>query len=94
MKRTQIYLDEQQDRDLATRAAAQGRTKSDLIREALSEYLRGSSESNDARMRRFRAALAAAAGSAPYLPPGEEYVRKLREADAQRDREIEAHWRR
>jgi hypothetical protein len=34
VRRTQIYLDEEQDRRLAERARATGRTKSDLIREA------------------------------------------------------------
>ncbi|HSH62251.1 MAG TPA: CopG family transcriptional regulator [Acidimicrobiales bacterium] len=35
MKRTQIYLDEELDQRLAARAAETGRTKSDLIREAI-----------------------------------------------------------
>jgi predicted DNA-binding protein len=93
VKRTQIYLDEAQDRDLAKRAAAEGRTKSDLIREALDRYLQGSAEAKEARMQRFRAAVDVAAGIAPYLPDGATYVRDLRERDLIRQREMEQRWR-
>lgn len=42
VKRTQIYLSEQQDRELQRRATKSGRTKSDLIREAIdAAHLRG-----------------------------------------------------
>ena len=37
VKRTQIYLDDRQDDDLARRAAAEGVTKSALIRRAVDE---------------------------------------------------------
>jgi predicted DNA-binding protein len=39
MKRTQIYLEADQDRRLASRARAAGATKSTLIREAIDSYL-------------------------------------------------------
>ena len=39
MKRTQIYLDDEQDRRLENRARATGRTKSALIREAIDRLL-------------------------------------------------------
>ncbi len=39
MKRTQIYLDEEQDRLLRERAREAGVTKSELIRRALSAFL-------------------------------------------------------
>lgn len=39
VKRTQIYLDDDQDRRLARRARASGRTKSALIREAIDRLL-------------------------------------------------------
>jgi hypothetical protein len=94
MKRTQIYLDEAQSAALAERAAAQGRTKSDLIREVLDSYLSGGSESKDQRLARFRATVHAVAGSVPRLPPGGEYVRELRAADLEREALIEARWRR
>lgn len=94
VKRTQIHVDEKQDELLAERAAEQGRTKSDLIREALDLYLAGPADTKAARLQRFRDAVTAAAGSAPYLPSGAEYVRELREADRARDEALEAHWRR
>lgn len=39
MRRTQIYLDEELDRDLREVAAAEGRSAADLIREAVRRYL-------------------------------------------------------
>jgi len=39
MKRTQIYLDDEQDARLERRARASGRTKSALIREAINRFL-------------------------------------------------------
>jgi plasmid stability protein len=39
MRRTQIYLDEDLDRDLRAVAAAEGRSAADLIREAVRRYL-------------------------------------------------------
>lgn len=77
MKRTQIYLDDEQDRRLAARAGASGRTKSDLIREAIDAYLDGA-PSKEVRLARFRAAAEAASGVAPYLPDGKTYVEALR----------------
>lgn len=39
MRRTQIYIDDDQDRRLARRARASGKTKSALIREAIERFL-------------------------------------------------------
>lgn len=39
VRRTQIYLDEELDRDLRAVAAAEGRSAADLIREAVRRYL-------------------------------------------------------
>lgn len=39
MRRTQIYLDEDLDRDLRAVAASEGRSAADLIREAVRRYL-------------------------------------------------------
>jgi predicted DNA-binding protein len=89
MKRTQIYLDESQDERLAQRARAAGTTKSDLIREAIDAYLAGPADKR-AELEAFRAAVRAAAGSVPRLPPGDRYVEELRKADAAREREVEA----
>ncbi|MBA2272424.1 MAG: CopG family transcriptional regulator [Actinobacteria bacterium] len=88
MKRTQIYVDEEQDESLAKRAAAAGVTKSTLIREAIDTYLKGSPDER-LRLDRFRAAVHAAAGSAHYLPDGKSYVEALRALDVRRQEEIE-----
>ena len=88
MKRTQIYVDEEQDESLAKRAAAAGVTKSTLIREAIEAYLKGPADTG-LRLDRFRAAVRAAAGSADYLPDGKSYVESLRALDARRQEEIE-----
>lgn len=93
MRRTQIYLDDLQDRRLAERSATTGMTKSKLIRDAIDAYLGGAHGAREARLARFRAALAAAGGTLPRLPPGTEYVDSLRAADRDRDRELERHRR-
>jgi metal-responsive CopG/Arc/MetJ family transcriptional regulator len=41
MKRTQIYLEEELDRDLREAAKAEGRSAAALIREAVRRYLAG-----------------------------------------------------
>lgn len=92
VKRTQIYLEEWHDRELARRAAERHTTKSELIREALDAFL-GSEDAEAEALRRFREAVDAVAGIAPYLPDGATYVRQLREIDAVRDKEIEERWR-
>ena len=56
VKRTQIYLDDRQDADLARRAAAEGLTKSALIRRAVDEYLDNGGD-DELRLARFRAAV-------------------------------------
>jgi hypothetical protein len=88
MKRTQIYVDEEQDESLAKRAAAAGVTKSTLIREAIDAYLKGPTDER-LRLDRFRAAVRAAAGSADYLPDGKGYVEVLRARDVRRHEEID-----
>ncbi len=88
MKRTQIYLDESQDARLARRARAAGTTKSDLIREAIDAYLAGPADEG-AQLLAFRAAVRAAAGTASRLPSGRRYVDEIRQADAERERELE-----
>jgi hypothetical protein len=87
MKRTQIYLDESQDELLARRAAAMGTTKSDLIRQALGDFLAGNDER--VQLESFRAAARAAAGTVSRLPAGRRYVEDLRKADAERSADLE-----
>jgi predicted DNA-binding protein len=87
MRRTQIYLDEAHDRALTERAQAAGRTKSELIREAIDRYLSPNDGAAEATVR-FRNAVAAAAGVAPHLPSGAEYVDAVREGDERRESEL------
>lgn len=77
MRRTQIYLNEEQDRQLGERACIEGRTKSAVIRAAIDEYPQ-QSESDESRHARFVEALRATAGIAPYLPDGKTYVEAMR----------------
>jgi predicted DNA-binding protein len=88
VKRTQIYLEDTQDDQLARRAAAEGVTKSALIRRAIELYLDGSDD-GELRLARFRAAVEAVAGLAPDLPEGSLYVEHLRVLDVRRQEELE-----
>jgi predicted DNA-binding protein len=56
MKRTQIYLDEDQDRRLAKRSRATGKTKSELIREALRRFLSREPQTSDLELKLKRTA--------------------------------------
>jgi predicted DNA-binding protein len=91
VRRTQIYLDEEQDRRLGERARAAGRTKSDLIREAVDRLL-DQPLSEEEELARFRAAADAAFGIAPYLEDGAASVRKLRDLDRRRQDRLERQW--
>lgn len=87
MKRTQIYLTEDQDRKLALKARASGSTKSFEIREAISRYL-ADEPPDSARLTAFRQVVREVAGVAPELPPGSDYVEEIRQSGAERLREI------
>ena len=89
MKRTQIYLDEQHDRELGRRAKATGVTKSELIRRAIDNML-AEPDDGGRRLARFRRAVAAAAGHVPDLPEGRVYVEGLRRADVARQQKIDS----
>ena len=88
MKRTQIYLDLDQDRRLAKRATTAGTTKSTLIREAIESYLT-SSDDDASRLKQFRSALDAIERSPVDLGDGRAYVERVRADDADRRAEIE-----
>jgi hypothetical protein len=88
VKRTQIYLDEEQDEELGRRAVAEGLTKSAVIRRAVDVYLNGADD-DELRLARFKAAVEAAAGVAPDLPQGSLYVERLRAFDVRRQEAIE-----
>ena len=90
VERTQIYLTQEQQRELERRVAGSGRTKSDLIREAIDAYL-GTTESNEEWRRKWIAAVDAVYVIAPYLPA--DYVERLRENDVRRQEELERRWR-
>lgn len=94
MKRTQIYLDEEQSLQLARRAEAGGVTSSRLIREAIERYL-STAEDESLALERQRAALREAFGAIPRLPDGVTYVEGVRatDLDLARDRELEERWR-
>lgn len=84
MNRTQIYLDEDQTTRLDQRAAAEGTSRSTVIRRAVDVYL--SKEELDAAQWRARwaQAIEGTAGIAPYLEEGAEYVESVRRDDADR----------
>ena len=88
MKRTQIYLDQEQDRRLADRARTAGVTKSTLIREAIETYLARPGE--DERLADLARVLDELARSPLDLPDGASYVEALRADDAARDEVIDA----
>jgi predicted DNA-binding protein len=92
VKRTQIYLDESQDRRLTAKAAPSGRTKSMLIRQAIERSLE-TADDEAIRLARYRAAVGAAAGAVPYLARGADYVDSIRRGDEARRQELEARRR-
>jgi predicted transcriptional regulator len=84
MNRTQIYLDDEQTARLDQRAAAEGTSRSMLIRRAVDLYL--SQEEQDAVLWReqWRSALDGTAGIASHLEEGASYVEDIRGTDAER----------
>jgi len=87
MKRTQIYLEADQDRRLAARASGNGVTKSTLIREAIETYLATPDHAD--QLAQFRAAIEAVADAPAQLPDGASYVETIRSADAARQAELD-----
>lgn len=88
MKRTQIYLDEDQNARLAKKAEAAGVTKSTLIRRALDEFLEGPID-DKTRLTRFLVAVDELAATPLDLPDGASYVEEIRAKDVQRQEELE-----
>lgn len=84
MNRTQIYLDEAQAARLDERAAAEGTSRSMVIRRAVDAYLAQEDRDAAAWQAQWRKALEGSAGCAPYLEEGSEYVEDIRRADADR----------
>ena len=92
MKRTQIYLDVDQDRRLAAQARAVGATKSTLIREAIASYLSRPDEEAQ-QLAEFRMAVDELVGQPVGLADGRTYVEELRREDRVRDAAIESRRR-
>ncbi len=92
MKRTQIYLDADQSRELGRRAKVRGVTSSHLIREAVAQYLSGP-DTDAHELALQRAALTDAAGTLARLPSGREFQDAQRAVDPGRDQDLEARWR-
>lgn len=88
MRRTQIYIGDDQEHALAQRARAEGRTKSDLIRQAIDSYLKPA-DTPAVDLQRLRAAVREAAGVAPYLPSGKDYVEQERASDRGRQARLD-----
>lgn len=88
MKRTQIYIEVEQDRKLGNRASATGVTKSTLVRQAIDAFLESPTD-EPMRLARFRAALDDVSGSAAALPDGRTYVEEIRASDVRRQAEID-----
>ena len=72
MRRTQIYLDEEQDRRLGERARSLRTTKSDLIRSAIEDYL-SRPTSADQRLAEFRGGGRGCIRLRRHLPAGREH---------------------
>lgn len=94
VKRTQIYLDEEQDRILAARAVDTGRTKSQLIREAIDTYLGRSDMTREQWRPRWLSALETTHGVAPYIPPSQQMRADRQHEAAEREQMLAEHWRR
>ncbi|HEX6689322.1 MAG TPA: CopG family transcriptional regulator [Solirubrobacterales bacterium] len=84
MHRTQIYLDDDQTIRLDQRAAAEGATRSMVIRRAVDEYLTREDQDSSAWRAQWQKAVAETAGIAAHLEEGAEYVEGLRRGDAER----------
>lgn len=88
MKRTQIYLDDEHDAQLARRAEATGTTKSALIREAIDAYLTGPAAPS-IQLARFQASVDELERSPLMFEDGATYVERIRALDSRRQAELE-----
>jgi predicted transcriptional regulator len=84
MNRTQIYLDEEQTACLDRCAAAEGTSRSLVIRRAVDRYLSEEEQGANAWKAQWREVIEKTAGIAPHLEGGVEYVEELRRRDAER----------
>jgi predicted transcriptional regulator len=84
MHRTQIYLDDDQTVRLDQRAAAEGATRSMVIRRAVDEYLTREEQDASRWQAQWKSAVEGTAGIAPHLEEGASYVESIRRGDAER----------
>lgn len=84
MRRTQIYLGEEQEAQLEARSRATGDTKSAIIRDAVDAFFADDATAASSGLARMRTALSEASGAADYLPDGADYVEEVRARDAAR----------
>jgi predicted transcriptional regulator len=93
MFRTQIYLDEVQATKLDRKAAKERTTRSAVIRDAIDAALERDEEDFATWKQELDLVLdEIMAGPGVDLPPGEEYVAKLRAQGGERQRMLEEHW--
>jgi len=90
VNRTQIYLDKEQTARLDELAAAEGTSRSMVIRRAVDTYLSKAEQSAAAWKAQWQEALDRTAGIAPYLQEGAEYVEEIRRRDAERLSRLES----
>ena len=84
MNRTQIYLDDDQTARLDERAAAEGTSRSMVIRRAVDTYLSRDERDAAAWQAQWRKAIEKTAGIASYIEDGADYVEGVRREDAER----------
>ena len=84
MNRTQIYLDDHQTARLDERAAAEGTSRSMVIRRAVDVYLSQEERDSAAWREQWRKAIEGTAGIASHLDEGADYVERIRGEDAER----------
>lgn len=89
MQRTQIYLDEAQTTDLDERARRSGRTRSDLIREAISTFLQRDDRSEAELVVWQEEGILGAFGVEADIA---ESVAELRAANRRRLPELDVRW--
>lgn len=84
MNRTQIYLDDEQTVRLDERAAAEGTSRSMVIRRAVDVYLSHEEQDAAAWRTQWKKAIEGTTAIAPYLEEGADYVEGIRREDAER----------
>jgi predicted transcriptional regulator len=84
VNRTQIYLDDDQTARLDERAAAEGTSRSMMIRRAVDVYLSQEERDAAAWQAQWKKAIEGTAGVAPYLEEGVDYVEDIRREDTER----------